>query len=79
MVCHLQSQGVEKMKHWLAKPLVHPLRKSLTQEDWVRIQAAMKSDDVDAVTDEEIDAAHDVLYDAVAGKMQTHEGLLVLH
>jgi hypothetical protein len=34
---------------------------------------------VDAVTDAEIDAAHDVLYDAVAAKIQTHEGILLLH
>lgn len=66
-------------RHYLMKPPVHPLRKSLTQEDWQRIQAAMESEDVDAVTDKEIDAAHDVLYDAIAGKMQTHVGILLLH
>jgi hypothetical protein len=67
------------MKHWLSKPLEHPLRKTLTSEDWQRIQSAMESEDVDAVTDAEIDAAHDVLYDAVAAKIQTHEGILLLH
>lgn len=67
------------MKHWLSKPPEHPLRKKLNTEDWKRIQSAMESEDVDAVTDAEIDAAHDVLYDAIAAKIQTHVGILLLH
>jgi hypothetical protein len=67
------------MKHWLKTPPEHPLRKSLTQEDWKRIQTAMETEDADAVTDEEVDAAYDVLYDAVAGKMQTHYGILIMN
>ena len=67
------------MKHWLSKPPEHPLRKKLTPEDWQRIQSAMESENVDDVTDAEIDAAHDVLYDAIAAKIQTHEGILLLH
>ena len=60
------------------KQVIHPLRKKLTDADWTRIQTAMEQDDVDSVTDEELDAAHDVLYDAIAAKLQTHEGITVL-
>lgn len=60
------------------KLAVHPLRKNLTQEDWARIQTAMEHEDVDSITDEELDAAHDVLYDAIVAKMQTHEGVTTL-
>ena len=67
------------MKHWLFEPPTHPLREKLQPEDWCRIQVAMESQDVDSVTDDEIDAAYDVLYDAIAAKTQTHKGLLVLH
>lgn len=58
--------------------VIHPLRNTLTQEDWARITRAMETEDVDAITDEELDAAHDVLYDAIAAKMQTHHGSTVL-
>jgi hypothetical protein len=60
------------------KKAIHPLRNTLTQEDWTRIQTAMETEDVDAITDEELDAAHDVLYDAIVAKMQTHEGITTL-
>jgi len=56
----------------------HPLRNTLTQEDWQRIQTAMQTDDVNAITDEELDAAHDVLYDAIVHKLQTHFGTTVI-
>ena len=58
--------------------VIHPLRNTLTQEDWARITRAMETEDVDAITDEELDAAHDVLYDAIAAKMQTHLGTTAL-
>ena len=60
------------------KTYYHPLRDTLTQEDWSRIQTAMEYEDIDSVTDEEIDAAHDVLYDAIAAKLQTHEGVTTI-
>lgn len=61
------------------KRAVHPLRAKLTDADWTRIQTAMEREDVNAITDEELDAAHDVLYDAIAGKLQTHLATTVLH
>lgn len=56
----------------------HPLRDTLTQEDWNRIQAAMDSKDYTNVTEDELDAAHDVFYDAIAGAQQTHYGITTL-
>jgi hypothetical protein len=57
---------------------IHPLRNTLTQDDWQRIQNALDTDDVNSVTQEELDAAHDVLYDAIVAKTQTHEGITTL-
>lgn len=68
-----------KPKYFLTDPLEHPLRKILSQDDWKRIQDAMDTEDVDAVTDAEVEAAHDVVYDAIAAKFQTHIGQLILH
>ena len=58
----------------------HPLRKELNDSDWQRIQEVLdrKIPEHNA-TVEEIDAAHDILYDAIAAKMQTHESVPVLH
>ena len=55
----------------------HPLRDSLTKEDLVRIQGVLDGEH-DNASLEELNAAHDILFDAVAGKMQTHEGVLIL-
>jgi len=60
------------------KLLRHPLRDTLTQEDLERIHTALETEDVDNVTDEELDAVHDILYDAIAGKTQTHLGVTTL-
>lgn len=55
----------------------HPLRKKLKKKDWQRIEEAINSKTEDATTDE-FDAAHDILFDAIAGKSQTHLGILTL-
>ena len=55
----------------------HPLRKTLSKQDWKRIQGAIDRLHEDA-TLEEILAAHDVFYDAVAAQTQTHLGSLRL-
>ena len=55
----------------------HPLRKTLTKEDWKRIQNSIDNNN-DCATLEELDAAHDVFYDAIAGGSQTHLGVLTL-
>lgn len=57
---------------------IHPLRNTLTDSDWERITLAVETADVHSVTDAELDAAHDVLFDAVAAKMQTHFGTTTL-
>ncbi len=56
----------------------HPLRKKLKKSDWARIEKAINNKNDDASTDE-YDAAHDVLFDAIAGKTQTHLGILTLN
>ena len=57
----------------------HPLRKSLNKEDWKRIQAVLDKElDESAATVEELEAAHDVFYDAIAGAEQTHSGVITL-
>lgn len=57
----------------------HPLRQSLKKKDWKRIQSVMDGDlSDDNATEEELNAAHDVLYDAIAGHEQTHLGVTTL-
>ena len=56
----------------------HPLRSDLHKEDWKRIQDAIENDNVDDATQEEIEAAHDVFYDVIAGQSQTHYGVTTL-
>lgn len=59
--------------------MTHPLREKLTKDDWVRIQKVWDKElPEDHATPEEIDAAHDVFYDAIAGHQQTHLGVLTL-
>ena len=57
----------------------HPLRETLTQEDWSRIQYAVDNEDFRLVSDDEIVAAHDVLLDHICDKIQTHQSVLILH
>lgn len=66
------------MKHWIKKPLAHPLRKTLTSEDWSRIQQVIDGVHENASL-EEISAASDVFFDALVAEKQTHEGLLCVH
>ena len=53
----------------------HPLRDELTKEDWQRIQDALDAQEYSNVTLDELDAANDVFYDAIAGAQQTHLGV----
>lgn len=63
----------------MAHLLAHPLRDSLSNKDWKRIQKVLdKKIAQTEATLEEIEAAHDVFYDAVAAKLQTHLGSLIL-
>jgi len=57
----------------------HPLRTTLKKKDWKRIQSVMDGDlSDDNATADELDAAHDVLFDVIAGHEQTHLGVLTL-
>ena len=57
----------------------HPLRKTLTKADWKRIQKVLDKElDDSYATLEELEAAHDVFYDAIAGETQTHLGVTTL-
>jgi len=57
----------------------HPLRDELGKKDWKRIQKVLDRElDDSHATLAEIDAAHDVFYDAIAGEKQTHLGILIL-
>jgi hypothetical protein len=60
------------------KKAVHPLRNTLTEEDWQRIQDAIENDKVEAASWEELEAVNDILYDTIAGEKQTHLGVTTL-
>ena len=55
----------------------HPLRSDLKKSDWIRIQNVINGKS-DNATFDEIEAAHDVFYDAIAGESQTHLGVTTL-
>lgn len=57
---------------------IHPLRETLEEKDWSRIQFAFDNKNYDDVTFEEVEALNDVLYDSIAGSKQTHPGVLTL-
>lgn len=57
---------------------VHPLRHSLTDEDWERLNRIVLENSKETCTLEEIDAFGDWLYDEVAAELQTHEGVTTL-
>lgn len=64
-----------KMKFMIS----HPLRETLTSQDWNRIQIAWDGGSpVDSITQEEWDAASDAMFDAIAAQAQTHTGVYVL-
>ena len=64
------------MKDWFY--VEHPLRDELTKKDLERIQDAIDNENYDNVTTEELDAANDIFYDAIAAQQQTHEGVYIL-
>jgi hypothetical protein len=57
--------------------IMHPLRKKLNAQDWKRIQAVIDGEHDNATIDE-MEAARDVYYDAIAGAEQTHVGITTL-
>ena len=55
----------------------HPLRETLTAEDWGRIKDSMLNETEDA-SFEELDAMSDRIFDTIAVKMQTHISVTTL-
>lgn len=57
----------------------HPLRETLKKKDWKRIEEVMNGNlGSEKATADELDAAHDILFDAVASYEQTHLGVTTL-
>lgn len=57
---------------------VHPLRLTMSSDDYDRISLALENEDTDNVTTEELDAMQDILYDAIVTKLQNTLGVSTL-
>lgn len=57
---------------------VHPLRLELEQEDLDRLNRILFDNSDEDFTDTELAALEDLVYDAVAAKLQTHLGTTAL-
>ena len=57
---------------------VHPLRLTMTDEDWDRLDRIFKEDSNESMSDDEIEAYMDWLYDEIAVRKQTHYGITTL-
>ena len=57
---------------------IHPLRHKLSDEDWDRIQRVIVDRSPETVSNQELEAFNDYLYDVIASKKQTHYGTTVL-
>jgi hypothetical protein len=76
---HQKERGVCGMKYVDPEEMVHPLRLELEDDSrFAEILGRLDSDDLDDVTTEEIHATEDYLYDLLAAKLQTHEGVTTL-
>lgn len=69
---------MSKIKYVDPETAVHPYRQYMGEEDWARVERAIESGDVSNLTDIEIAAMADAVYDTVAAKIQTHEGVTTL-
>jgi len=57
---------------------IHPLRLTLRDEDWDRLDRIVRLDSTEACTEQELAAYHDAVYDHVVSLTQTHSGTTVL-
>lgn len=57
---------------------VHPLRLTMTDEDWDRLDRIFTEKSDESMTDEEVEAYLDWLYDEIAARKQTHYGITTL-
>lgn len=58
--------------------MVHPLRLTLGDSDWDRIERVVADKSKEDVSTQELEAFNDYLYDVIASKAQTHEGVTTL-
>jgi hypothetical protein len=57
---------------------IHPLRETMTDDDWDRLERVIVNKVDEHVSSEELEAYMDYLYDFIAMKKQTHYGTTVL-
>lgn len=57
---------------------VHPLRLTMTDEDWDRLDRIFTEKSDEPMTNEEVEAYLDWLYDEIASRKQTHYGITTL-
>lgn len=57
---------------------IHPARNSMSEEDWNRMDRIIGGNTDEDCSSEEIEAYQDWLYDQIAAKIQTHEGIVTL-
>jgi|TARA_B110000503_G_scaffold125865_1_gene193882 hypothetical protein len=57
---------------------IHPLRHTMSQKDWQRIERVIRDDADEQVTAEELSAYEDWMYDQIAGRLQTTDGTTVI-
>lgn len=57
---------------------VHPLRLTMTDDDWERLNRIFTNNSDESMTEDEIAAYMDWLYDEIAVRKQTHYGITTL-
>jgi hypothetical protein len=57
---------------------VHPLRLTMTDEDWDRLNRIFTENSDEDMSNEEVEAYTDWLYDEIAVRKQTHYGITTL-
>jgi len=66
------------MKNINPESAIHPLRLSLEQNDLDRLHRILFESSQEPFTDSELEALEDIVYDAIAVKLQTHDGITTL-
>jgi hypothetical protein len=77
----VQSVTLKNKNGWtLIDPekAIHPLRNTLSDKDWERINLAVEQENYDNISMDEMDAWIDHCYDVLAAKIQTVPGTTVL-
>lgn len=58
--------------------MVHPARDELTDARIQEILECIETSDTTDITADELEAVLDIMYDAVAGRLQTHSGVTTI-